>query len=138
MKNRFHAFSGILKYGVVGVLGTLVHIGLLAFMVETFDLNPIAGSIIGFVGALLSSYFLNYYWTFSSTDAHLSSFLRYFLVSLTGLGLNTILMYGTVSILGWWYIYGQLTVVLVVPVTNYALNRFWTFREVSQEKRFEA
>lgn len=137
MKNRVQAYSGILKYGVVGVLGTLVHIGVLAIMVEIFQVNAIAGSIIGFVGALLSSYLLNYYWTFESTHDHLSSFPRYLLVSLVGLGLNTLLMYVTVTVLKWWYIYGQLTVILVVPVTNYLLNRFWTFRENYQEKQIE-
>jgi putative flippase GtrA len=138
MKNRLHAYSGILKYGVVGVLGTAVHIGVLAIMVEIFHANPVIGSVIGFLGALLSSYLLNYYWTFESADDHLSSFFRYLLVSLIGLGLNTLLMYVTATVLGWWYIYGQLTVILVVPVTNYALNRFWTFRKTFREEQIDA
>lgn len=137
MKSKLQPYSGILKYGVVGLLGTLVHIGVLAIMVEMVHVNAIAGSVTGFLGALLSSYLLNYYWTFESTHGHLSSFLRYLLVSLIGLSLNTLLMYVTVALLGWWYIYGQLTVVLVVPATNYALNRFWTFRENYQERHMK-
>lgn len=133
MKNKIKAYSGILKYGVVGVLGTLVHIGVLAFVVEIFQGNAMLGSIIGFLCALLISYLLNYYWTFESTHDHLSSFARYLIVSLVGLGLNTLLMYITVIVLGWWYIYGQLTVILVVPATNYVLNRLWTFRAGYQE-----
>jgi len=129
MKNRQRAYSGILKYGIVGLLGTIVHIGVLALMVEVFQVNAVIGSIVGFVGALLCSYLLNYYWTFKSTHNHLSSFSRYLLVSLVGLGLNTLLMYVTVTILKWWYIYGQLSVILIVPATNYMLNRFWAFRE---------
>jgi putative flippase GtrA len=137
MNNRLRAYSGIFKYGVVGVLGTLVHIGVLAIMVEVFQVNAIIGSIIGFIGALLSSYLLNYHWTFESTHDHLSSFTRYLLVSLVGLGLNTLLMYLTVTVLKWWYIYGQLTVILVVPATNYVLNRFWTFRENHPEEQIK-
>jgi putative flippase GtrA len=98
------------------------------FFVEAVRLDPVLGSGLGFLLVLVISYFLNRTWTFRSKNRGARQIFVYTLVSLSGLGLNSAIMFTAVHALKWHYLYGQGLVVAVVPVSNYILNRFWTFR----------
>lgn len=121
--------SVVIRYGLVGVLGTILHFAGVILFVEAVGLDPVLGSGLGFLLVLAVSYFLNRTWTFRSKSKAARQFFIYTLVSLSGLGLNSAVMFIGVHILKWHYLYGQGLVVAVVPVANYILNRFWTFRE---------
>jgi len=120
----------IFRYGVVGVLGTGLHFGTLALLVEIFGLHPVASSVAGFVVSLAVSYVLNKNWTFGQKHAKAQGgqMAKYAAVSALGLLLNAAIMTATVEWLRWHYVWGQCAVIFVVPATNYALNRWWTFR----------
>lgn len=115
------------RYVIVGGVGTATHLALLALSVELLGINPLYGAVVGFAGALCVSYILNHYWTFQSRRARLSSLWRYFTVSCSGLALNTALMYLLISHLYWGYFTAQLSAIAIIPVSNYLLNRYWTF-----------
>ncbi len=121
-------FSGsVARYLVVGGLGTVTHLAVLALCVELLGINAVLGATAGFVAALSVSYVLNHYWTFQSRRSHLSSLWRYVAVSLAGLALNAGMMYALIYFLHWWYFAAQLSVIWVVPLSNFLLNRYWTF-----------
>ena len=115
------------RYLVAGGLGTLAHLGLMTLCVENLGVPPIAGAVVGFAAAVGVSYALNHYWTFQSSRSPVQSFWRFLLVSILGLLMNTGMMYGLVHYLGWWYLKAQLSVILIVPATNFLLNRYWSF-----------
>jgi putative flippase GtrA len=117
------------KYATVGAIATLIYMGMLVALVEVFGLDPVWSSVISFIFILIGSYFANQNWTFRSGRGHLYSLPRYIAVSLSGLSLNTGIMYVTVNILGWWYIFGQVVAIFVVPLSNFLLNFYWSFRE---------
>ena len=121
----------VVRYALVGILGTAIHFGVLAALVEWFSFDPVLASGIGFVVTLIVSYGLNFAWTFSSTARHRTALPRYVVVSVFGLGLNTLVMHLAVRVFGLWYIAGQALVVLLVPATNFVLNRSWAFRSSS-------
>jgi putative flippase GtrA len=85
------------------------------------------GAVAGFIGALLVSYILNYRWSFDSSRPHVSSLWRYALVSVSGLVLNTTMVSAIVNYLQWWYLTAQLSVIWIVPISNFILNRYWAF-----------
>ncbi len=117
------------KYAIVGFIATLIYMGMLVTLVEVIGMDPVVSSVISFIFILIGSYFGNRYWTFKSGRGHLYSLSRYLVVSLSGLSLNTGIMYLTVNILGWWYLLGQLIAIFVVPLSNFFLNFYWSFRE---------
>ena len=121
--------SVVVRYGLVGMLGTTLHFAGVILFVEAVRLDPVLGSGLSFLLVLVVSYFLNRTWTFRSKSRGKRQFFVYTLVSLFGLGLNSAIMFTAVHILKWHYLYGQGLVVAVVPASNYLLNRFWTFRE---------
>ncbi|MNH89880.1 GtrA-like protein [compost metagenome] len=129
--------SRIFKYGAVGVLGTLLHMGTLFLLVEEASMHPVVASMCGFVFVLIVSYFLNKSWTFEQGgQADPIQMLKYAVVSICGLLLNTAVMYVSVQLLHWHYMLGQVIVIAVVPLSNYTLNLFWTFRvpEMNEKK----
>jgi putative flippase GtrA len=122
------------RYLMVGGLGTIAHLAILTVCVELIGLDAVVGAVAGFVGALSISYVLNHYWTFQSRRKHLNSLWRYVAVSVSGLMLNTGMMYALVYLLHWWYLTAQLSVILVVPMSNFLLNRYWTFASATEPK----
>lgn len=120
-------FNRAIRYGVVGVIGTFLHMGTLAVLVEQFHVDPVWSSVAGFCLALVTSYLLNFFWVFKSSRSHHVAAMRYVVVSLSGLGLSAGIMYAVVDVLNWWYGWGALGTVMLVPLSNFTLNYLWTF-----------
>lgn len=118
----------ILRYAVVGGIGTLMHVTLVVIFVEFFHIPPTVSTALGFFFVLVTSYILNRFWTFEKGHGqHLKDFIKYSIVSFSGLGLNVGIMYTAVDVLAIWYVYGLVMVTLTVPVSNFLLNRYWVF-----------
>lgn len=115
------------RYGVVGVIGTASHFGVLVALVEWAGLDYLLATTLGFIAALAVSYGLNVKWTFRVSVSHRVAFVRYLLVSLFGLFLNNSVMFVSVELLKLHYVVGQVLVVFIIPPTNYFLNRYWSF-----------
>lgn len=90
-------------------------------------MNPTLASVIGFVISFVISFYLNSKWTFSAKrDVH--TLFKYLTVTLSGFFLNISIIYLFNSILNIWYIYAQAIVIVVVPVHNFILSKFWAFK----------
>lgn len=118
-----------MRYGVVGVLGTIVHFGVAIVLVEWLRVDPIAATVVGFACAVVVSFVLNRNWTFGSRVALGPGLLRYLSVSLLGFALNVAIMATVTRVLLLDYRIGLAIVVLVIPATNFLLNARWTFRD---------
>ena len=117
----------ILRYVVAGGLGTAAHLGVLALAVERVGLGVVAGSGAGICAARAVSYQINRAWTFRGGRRQDGRFWRYALVCLSGLAINAGLMLALVEGLHWHYMVAQLSVIFVVPVSNFVLSRHWAF-----------
>lgn len=123
----------LVKYGIIGMAGTVLHTGVIAIGVEIWDLSPVLSSFFGFFLSLLLSYALNSIWTFRSRF-DLLLFWKYAIVCTAGLLLNLSIIYLFNNILGLWYLIGQFVAIVIVPVFNFMLNKLWVFyRSENQE-----
>ncbi|MDP2648084.1 MAG: GtrA family protein [Candidatus Yanofskybacteria bacterium] len=98
LARRWGVLFLVAKYGVVGVLNTLLDAGilnLLSFWFGIYKGTPIIFfSSVGFAVAVVNSYFWNRYWVFASRDTQYGrEFVQFIIVSVIGLGLNTGLVY---------------------------------------------
>ena len=79
-----------LKFGVVGASGFVIHGGLLYLLRDVVGINQFLANVIGFVAAASSNYVLNRVWTFRSREKQVGvEYLKFILVSVVGLGINT-------------------------------------------------
>ncbi|OAT79903.1 GtrA family protein [Desulfotomaculum copahuensis] len=128
-RRRFQIVKQLLTFGLAGLFSTAGQIGTLVLLVELCAWRPLPASMLGFVVSLLISYSLNYRFTFNMRgSAHTAYFPRYAAVCLAGLALNSGIMYITVQLLHWWYVAGQLCTITIVPLSNFILNKYWTFK----------
>ncbi len=117
-----------LKYGAVGALGTALHFGLTVLLVDGAGARPVPASGAGFLVAFVVQYLLNRAWVFQSGVSPWRGLARYGVVCGAGLLLSTALMYAATGVLGLRYLWGLVATVAVVPLTNFTLNRLWTFK----------
>ncbi|MDT8384044.1 MAG: GtrA family protein [Gammaproteobacteria bacterium] len=118
----------VLRFAISGGLATAVHAGLFVGLIEGFSVRPVGAAGLAFVAALLVSYGMNYHWTFSVSAPHRLMLPRFIVVALLGLLLNLGITYAVVDLLGHWYGYALMGVVMVVPLMTFALSKWWVFR----------
>lgn len=59
-------FIQLLKYGIVGVMNTLITLGLIFLCKSVLGLNPYFSNAIGYVAGLINSFIWNRSWVFRS------------------------------------------------------------------------
>lgn len=117
-----------LRFGVVGVAATVIHVVVFIALVELVAVSPVISSIPAFLLAMLASYAANYRWTFEATGPHSFHLPRYTVVALTGLCLNVAITHTVVNLLGYLYGLALALVIVVIPIVTFFLNRTWTYQ----------
>lgn len=115
------------KFGVSGVCATATHLMVLVLLVQYLGVDPVFATPPAFLVAFAVSYTLNYLWTFRSSGRHLQTLPRYFLVAVSGMGLNAALMFLCTKIMEFSYLTGFIVGVLIVPWITFLGARMMVF-----------
>jgi len=108
-------------------------------------INQFVANIIGFVAAASSNYFLNRVWTFRSQEKQVAvEYLKFFIVSVVGLGINSGTLWLQSLLLPDWAAEGDprfyilwIVAVAVTTLWNFFGNLLFTFRGVGEVKEVE-
>ncbi|MBR3827779.1 MAG: GtrA family protein [Bacteroidales bacterium] len=120
-----------LKFCVVGFSGTAIDFGLTWLCKEIFKIPKFLANAIGFVVAATSNYILNRIWTWGSTNEQVGvEYVKFFAVSLIGLGLNTLILYIFNEKLKFNFYLSKVFATGVVMLWNFFANNFFTFAGV--------
>ena len=133
------------KFGIVGASGFVIHGGLLYLLRDVVGINQFVANIIGFVVAASSDYFLNRVWTFRSQEKQVAvEYLKFFIVSVVGLGINSGTLWLQSLLLPDWAAEGDprfyilwIVAVAVTTLWNFFGNLLFTFRGVGEVKEVE-
>lgn len=117
----------LLRFATVGILATLLHVAVASFLAAGQGVHPALANGVAFATANVAGYVLNSCWSFRARFSW-STWRRYILVSLGGLGL-TVLVAWTVERAGGHYLSGIALTVSVVPVLNFLAHRHFTYRK---------
>lgn len=117
--------SQFTKFGLVGLINTLIHAVILFAAVEVSKLHPVVGNFMAFLGANMASFIMNSYWTFK-TAPDVRRYGKFLTSSLLALGL-TLGIAGIFEFLGIHYGLGFLCIILLVPALNYWMLKRWAF-----------
>lgn len=121
-------FSRIARFGVVGVLATLVYMTVTFIAVELFGLAAVAASIIGQCTSTLVSYLGHAFYSFGVETDHRTYLWRFLAVAAITFALNGLVTYLLTDVVGVSYRVSIICVSVLIPLTNYICNRFWVFR----------
>ena len=131
----------LVKYGMVGVSGTIIELGLLNFFIFILgwdsDFQKVMANVIALSVAIVNSFTWNRLWTFpESRDGEASKqFVKFVVVSIVGLTINSIIFFlADKYIFSPWlpvFVAVQLAKFTAIGITlmwNFTINRFWTFK----------
>ncbi|MGX6443425.1 GtrA family protein [Neobacillus sp. K501] len=116
-----------ITYSFVGFICTLIYFISVFIFVELFDKDPVYGSTMAFMIMTVFSFLLNIKYTFGGYFTF-NKLFRFIIVSIIGFILNFGIMYTVCEVLSFHYSIGELVTILVIPLVNFTLNNFWTFK----------
>jgi putative flippase GtrA len=130
--NRFNIgdneMKRLLKFGTVGIFNTLITIGSFMLLLSV-GVNYLLANIISYGLGVINSYYWNKNWVFEATSGQKNLFLKFVVVNLITLLINTLSLYLLVNYLGIHPIIGQFISTGIGMVINYLLNKRWTFNK---------
>jgi putative flippase GtrA len=120
----------LIKFGIVGCSGLVIDFAITYFFKEYVGLNRFIANALGFGAAVTNNYFIHRFWTFKNNEKRIAQqFLKFLMVSIIGLGLNTLCIY---TIQQWghlsFYVAKFIAIVLVF-IWNYTINAQITFKK---------
>ncbi len=117
-----------LKFGVVGISGIAVDFFITWLCKEKLKFNKYLSNGIGFSFAVINNFLLNRYWTFNDTIQPFSEqFLKFAIISIIGLAINTGLLYLLVKYTKFNFYLIKLMVIGLVFFWNFSINYLFTF-----------
>jgi putative flippase GtrA len=117
-----------LKFGVVGFTGMIVDFGFTYLFKEIVKIHKYVANAIGFSLAATSNYFLNRIWTFESNNPHVFvEFSEFFVISVIGLGINSLVLWVLVSKYNKHFYLAKLIAIGVTMIWNFFANYLYTF-----------
>jgi putative flippase GtrA len=128
-------FWRLARFSVVGVVATVLHIGVAMIAVAAAGANPTVAAMIGFTAAFAVSYFGHFRFTFAASGRHRDYLLKFAVSSLASLVLSTGMVWVATAILGIDYKPALFALAVIVPVCNYLVNRFWVFLQPGADLR---
>ena len=142
MKELLKKYSEIIRYLIIGVLTTMVSLGVYYILTLTiFDpkkaIELQITNIISWKASVTFAYFTNRSFVFQQTQKmSLKEAVNFYLSRLSTLGIDMIMMYILVTLLGFNDKIIKLIVQVVVIVLNYVFSKFFVFnkKEVKYEK----
>lgn len=123
-------FGQIVRYGVTGGIVTALAAGVYWGLATYAGIAPLLANVAAYLFAAVLGFVMHSRWSFKGHDkgeALADTSLRFFLVSLASLGLNSFWVWLSTGLLGgptWWPVVPML---LVTPIAVFALNRRFVF-----------
>lgn len=117
-----------IKFLGIGAIATIIQYIIFIVLVEFSSLTIVLASALGYGISSIFNYLMNYHYTFSSDAKHKVAALKFTLVALVGLSLNSLLMYLLVELFNVHYIISQIIVTGIILVVNFFAHKLWTFQ----------
>lgn len=123
-------FREFVKFGMVGVAGAIVDLGLLNLLHLRAGLNIYAATAVAFVAAVLVVYTLNNFWTYRRLGLKFtaSNLLKYAAISTVGLGITELIIELLSVRNDLNFNFAKIIAIGIVFFWNFFANRAWTFR----------
>ena len=118
----------LIKFGLVGVSGYLVNLGVFALLSGNLGVHHLLAAVGAFCVAVSSNFFWNRHWTFAAGDGHAGfQAARFFAVSIAALLINLVMLEALVGGTSMGELTAQAIAVAVAMPFNFLGNKLWTF-----------
>ena len=123
-KNKL--LNQILKFGLVGGTAFVIDYVLLYFCTEFLHIHYLISSIISFTVSVIFNYILSIKWIFDvKKKQDVKDFVIFIILSVIGLGINSLIMYVMVEKFGVYYMLSKIVSTTVVMVYNFITRKIF-------------
>ena len=123
-KNKL--LNQILKFGLVGGTAFVIDYVLLYFCTEFLHIHYLISSIISFTVSVIFNYILSIKWVFDvQKKQDVKDFVIFIILSVIGLGINSLIMYVMVEKFGVYYMLSKIVSTAVVMVYNFITRKIF-------------
>ncbi|MBM6685024.1 GtrA family protein [Faecalicatena contorta] len=114
----------IIKFGLVGFLCFFIDYGIMVFLTEVAGVHYLFSSGISFTVSVVVNYVLSLTYVFETEKGNkIKEFIIFVVLSVIGLGINQVLMWFCVDILGIFYMISKIGATAVVMVYNFVSRK---------------
>ena len=116
--------SQIIKFGIVGVIATVVDYGILILLTDYLKVHVMIASTISFCASVIVNYLLSMAYVFKSQgQSKTKEFLVFVLLSVGGLCINQLILWIGVQFMSAYYLIPKLFASVIVPVYNFITRK---------------
>jgi putative flippase GtrA len=120
--------SQLLRFLISGALVTLLGVGVYAIVALVLGWHPQVGNLLAYLVAMGTGYVMHSRWSFRDHGKRTkSTAVRFVIVSLISLGLNSLWVALITGPLGLGPAWPILPMLFVTPAVTFTLNRYWVF-----------
>lgn len=120
-------FGRLFRFGIVGIVATLVYAGATLFAIEILHLAPVLSSIVGQLTATGVSYFGHSMFSFAVQADHKTYLSRFLVILLLTFALNASVTWLLSDVLQISHRISVAVVTVLIPLVNFVCNRYWVF-----------
>lgn len=115
----------ILRFGLVGLLSTGIYMGLFALVTRV--LPPVESSVVAYLLSAIVNFVMQSRFTFRQQAVSGGSAVRFVLMHLFCMGVNSSLIWLATGPLGLPAMQSQAVIVVFVAGLSYLISRFWVY-----------
>jgi putative flippase GtrA len=144
------SFRQLVKYGIVGVVGLIIDMGIFYLLVKKFSvhypfssfisdmlggnmsvgmLDILVSNIISSTLAIINNFLLNSYFTFKVTDKKLKRFASFAGIAVIGMVISSLLLTLFIGIMKIDDMISKVLAIFIVAAIQFGINKFFTFKQ---------
>ena len=120
----------VFRYLIVSGVSLAVDTGVLTGLTELAHIHYLISAIAGYMTGLVVNYFLSRLWVFHSSklESKTAEFLIFAAIGLVGMGVNELILWAWVSLLGLHYVFGRMVSAVIGYTWKYVARKWLLFR----------
>ena len=116
----------LIKFGIVGVIATLIDLAVLMVLKEFMHVDVLAASAVAFSVSVIANYILSMLFVFKSRgNSKVKEFLVFVILSIGGLLLNQFIMWIGTEIMTAYYLWVKAFALVFVPIYNFVTRKIF-------------